>query len=55
MSYKIETTNKWYTHQSRTVTVNNDVTILWDMPIHNDNRLDIVIKNSKEKNCIIGI
>ena len=39
-----------------TVTENEDVTILWDMPIHTDrkitaNRPDIVIKDHKTKTC----
>ena len=37
---------------------NDSVTILWDMPIHTDrtiaaNRLDIVLKNKKDKTCLL--
>ena len=43
---------------SKTVTGNDSVTILWDMPIHNDrtiavNRPDIVLKNKKDKTCLL--
>ena len=56
--YDIETTTKWYEHQPKTVTDNNDVTILWDMPIHTDreikaNKPDIVIKDKKERRCML--
>ena len=47
---------KWYDHETETVTENEDVTILWDMPIHTDrkitaNRPNIVIKDHKTKTC----
>ena len=43
---------RWYEHEPKTVTENDSVTILWDMPIHTDrtiaaNRPDIVLKNIK--------
>ena len=43
---------------SKTVTGNDSVTILWDMPIHTDrtiavNRPDIVLKNKKDKTCLL--
>ena len=36
----------------------NDITILYDMPIHTDreisaNRPDIVIKNNRDKKCVL--
>ena len=54
----IKTTDKWYEHEPPTVTENNDITILWDMPIHTDreikaNRPDIVIKNRNENTCLL--
>ena len=33
-NYNIKTPEKWYDHEPETVTENEDVTILWDMPIH---------------------
>ena len=41
-----------------TVTENDSITILWDMPIHTDrtiaaNRPDIVLKNKKDKTCLL--
>ena len=49
---------RWYEHEPKTVTENDSVTILWDMPIHTDrtiaaNRLDIVLKNKKDKTCLL--
>ena len=54
--YNIKTSEKWYDHEPETVTENEDVTILWDMPIHTDrkitaNRPDIVIQDHKTKTC----
>ena len=55
-NYNIKTSEKWYDNEPETVTENEDVTILWDMPIHTDrkitaNRPDIVIKDHKTKTC----
>ena len=49
---------RWYEHEPKTVTENDSVTILWDMPIHTErtiaaNRLDIVLKNKKDKTCLL--
>ena len=57
-AYNIKTADKWYEHEPPTVTENNDITILWDMPIHTDreikaNRPDIVIKNKIENSCLL--
>ena len=54
-NHNIKTSEKWYSHEPKTVTENEDVTILWDMPIHTDrkitaNRPDIVIKDHKKEN-----
>ena len=56
--YKIKAPEKWYEHQPSTVTESDEVTILWDMPIHTDrelkaNKPDIVIKDKKENRCVI--
>ena len=56
--YKIKTVEKWYEHKPQTVTENERVTILWDMQIHTDktikaNKPDIVIKDKKEKTCLL--
>ncbi len=56
--YNINKSEKWYNHEPQTVTESDDVTILWDMPIHTDreikaNRPDIVIKDKKEKSCML--
>ena len=49
---------QWYEHDPQTVTVKDSVTILWDMPIHTGrtitaNRPDIVLKNKKDKTCLL--
>ena len=53
-----EVKERWYEHEPKTVTENESVTILWDMPIHTDrtiaaNRPDIVLKNKKDKTCLL--
>ena len=54
--FGIEVKERWYEHEPKTVTKNENVTILRDMPIHTDktiaaNRPDIVLKNKKDKTC----
>ena len=54
----IDTNEKWYGHEPQTVTEKDNITVLWDTPIQTDgeikaNRPDIVIKNKKEKNCLL--
>ena len=58
----IETTDKWYTHTHahapKTVCELEDVTVLWSQGVHTDrevtaNRPDIIIKNKKEKPCVM--
>ena len=56
--FGIEVKERWYEHEPKTVTENDSVTILWDMPIHTDrtiaaNRPDIVLKNKKDKICLL--
>ena len=54
--YNIKVTDKYYEHEPKTVTENNEATILWDMPIQTDreikaNRPDIVVKDKKQRTC----
>ena len=56
--YNIKATEKWYEHNPETVTENERVTILWDMQVHTDktikaNKPDIIIKDKKEKTCML--
>jgi len=56
--HNLPAAEKWYDHQPQTVTENDNVTILWDMPVNTDreisaNRPDIIIKNRQEKTCIM--
>ena len=49
---------RWYEHEHKTVLENDSATILWYMPIHTDrtiavNRPDIVLKNKKDKTCLL--
>ena len=52
--FGIEVKERWYEHEPKTVTENDSVTILWDMPIHTDmniaaNRPDIELKKKRTK------
>ena len=54
----IEMTDKWYTHMSKPMYEEGDVTMLWNQAVHKDrevtaNRPDIIIKNKKEKTCTL--
>ena len=56
--FGFEVKEKWYENEPKTVTEKNNVTILWDMPIHTDrtitaNRPDIVLKNKKDKTFLL--
>ena len=56
--FDIEVKDRWYEHEPTTVTEKNNITILWDMPIHTTrtiaaNRPDIVLKNNKHNNYLI--
>ena len=56
--FGIEVKERWYEHEPKTVTENDSVTILWDMPIHIDRtitarRPDIVLNNKKDKTCLL--
>ena len=49
---------KWYTHVSKPVYEEGDVTVLWIQAVHTDrevtaNRPDTIIKNKKEKTCTL--
>jgi hypothetical protein len=54
----IEMTDKWYTHMPNPMYEEGDVTVLWNEAVHTArevtaNRLDIIIKNKKEKTCTL--
>ena len=56
--YKVKASEKWYEHQPSTVVDTDTVTILWDMPVNTDrelkaNKPDIIVKDKKEKRCMI--
>jgi len=56
--FNINTKSKWYEHEPQTVSEKDGITILWGMSIQRDreikaNRPDIVIKNKKEKRCLL--
>jgi uncharacterized membrane protein len=48
----------WYSHIPKPVTEHEDVTVLWNQGIQTDrevlaNRTDIIIKNKKDKTCLL--
>ena len=54
----MQTADKWYEHDPKMVEKKDDITILYNMPIHTEreisaNRLDIVIKNKRDNKCIL--
>jgi hypothetical protein len=58
----IKMTDKWYTHTPKPVCEHEDVTVLWNQGVPRDcvtdrevtaNKPDIIIKNKKEKTCIL--
>ena len=58
LHYDIKVQDKHYEHEPATVTENQTATILWDMPIQTDkeikaNRPDIVVKERKERTCLL--
>ena len=56
--YEIPHTDKWYEHTVEPVIEGKNVTILWNFTVKTDrktnaNRPDIIIKNYKERTCIM--
>lgn len=56
--FSIKTQSNWYEHHPDAVTEGKNVTILWDFSIQTDraiqaNRPDIVIKDRKNKECLL--
>ena len=56
--FDIEVKERWYENEPKTVSENDSVTTLWDMLIHTDrtiaaNTPDIVLKNQKDKTCLL--
>ena len=56
--FGIEVKERWYEHEPKTVIENDSVTILWEMSLHTDrtiaaNRPDTVLKNKKDKTCLL--
>ena len=57
-SFGFEVTNNWYEHSTPPVLENEQAKILWDFSIQTDrsiaaNRPDIVVRNKKEKTCLL--
>ena len=57
-SHKIETCEHWYEHKPQQVVEGDNVTLLWNFPIRTDrtiqaNRPDIIVKDFKEKTCLL--
>jgi hypothetical protein len=54
----IETAENLYSHIPKPVTEHEDITVLWNRGIHTDrevlvNRPDIIVKNKKDKTCLL--
>jgi hypothetical protein len=54
----IETTENWYFHIPKPVCQHEDITVLWNQGVQTDgevlaNRPDIIIKNMKDKTCLL--
>jgi hypothetical protein len=54
----IETTGNWYSHIPKLVCQHEDITVPWNQGIQTDrevlaNRPDIIIKNRKDKMCLL--
>jgi hypothetical protein len=54
----IETTENWYSHIPEAVCQHEDITVLWNQGIQTDrevlaNRPDMIIKNKKDKICLL--
>ena len=57
-NFNLPYTEKWYEHIPQPVTESTEVTILWGFTVHTDrkidaNRPDIIIKDHREKPCIM--
>jgi hypothetical protein len=55
---RIETAENWYSHIPKPVTEHEDVTVLWNQGIQTDrevmaNMPDIIVKNKKDKTCLL--
>ena len=55
---QLPTADKWYKQKPEKVTENEGAILLWDMPVNKDkeikaNRSDIIIKDKKDKKCIM--
>ena len=56
--YEKPHTEKWYKHTLKPVVEGKNVTILWDITVHKDRKIDgsrpdIIIKNHEEPTCVI--
>jgi hypothetical protein len=54
----IETRENWYSHITKLACQHEDITVLWNQGVQTDrevlaNRLDIIIKNKKDKICLL--
>jgi hypothetical protein len=54
----IETTENWYSHIPKLICQHEDIKVLWNQGVQTDrevlaNRPDIIIKNKKDKICLL--
>jgi hypothetical protein len=55
---RAETAENWYFHMPKPVTEHEDITVLWNQGIQTDrevlaNRPNIIVKNKKDKTCLL--
>lgn len=56
--YNIQTAEKWYNHSPAPVVNSENITIIYNQPVHTDreiraNRPDIIVKNYRTKECLL--
>ena len=56
--YQLFAPSNWFEHHPQAVVEGDNVTILWDFPIHTDRTIqangpDIIVKDSTEKTCLL--
>ena len=51
----MHTVDKWYKHEPKTVEEKNDITILYDMPIHTDREISANHPDNRDKKCTLSV
>ena len=51
----MHTVDKWYKHEPKTVEEKNDITILYEMPIHTDREISANHPDNRDKKCTLNV